>query len=110
VQLLLLDRESARDLIREEGGSEEDWRLVLGLIDSNHLQRVAGYPAALRQLYALRRSTGISIKEVWGGESCRGCSRSITITTRPCNSRPSRSHHVGDLRALAGDLTSSVHC
>ncbi|HVR10219.1 MAG TPA: hypothetical protein VMW75_19385 [Thermoanaerobaculia bacterium] len=66
-ELLPLDLDNARELIRQQGGSDADWRQVLDLIESSQLQRVAGYPAVLSFLYKQRGSAALSVREVWQG-------------------------------------------
>jgi hypothetical protein len=60
-RLLPLDAENARDLVRAE-----DWDRILSLIESNSLQAVAGYPAAL-QFLARQPRAALSVEDVWRG-------------------------------------------
>jgi hypothetical protein len=61
-QLLPLDTENARDLVRAE-----HWDRILALIESNSLQAVAGYPAALQLLEQLPSAATLSIQDTWKG-------------------------------------------
>jgi hypothetical protein len=60
-RLLPLDAENARDLVRAE-----HWDRILSLIESNALQAVAGYPAAL-QFLARQPRAALSVEDVWRG-------------------------------------------
>ncbi|HXO40068.1 MAG TPA: hypothetical protein VN999_01370 [Thermoanaerobaculia bacterium] len=61
-QLLPLDTENAQDLVRAE-----HWDRILALIESNSLQAVAGYPAALQFLEHQPSAATLSIQDVWKG-------------------------------------------